>query len=767
MLPASLISWPGWRILNAFCISSMALCLTALHTAGVVHGQGSRVDYERAHNLRATTQGKVMKTRVEPHWFDAGRQFWYRNDLLEDEREFIRVQADTGKRELAFDHARLATALSAVTGVPQTATRLQIKDLIFGDNPTLRLTIRDTTWSVSLQNYTVTPWKPAEETKLPSDQSPANQATTTPEKQDIPQHRSPDGKWEAFFQKHNLFLRNRMSGEKHALSTDGNADIAYQGPVYWSPDSLKLVACRETKGQKHLVHLIESAPDDQLQPKLHSLDYLKPGDKIPQRFPQLFHVTTRQAVEISNTLFPNPWSIEHVRWSPDSHRFTFLYNQRGHQILRVIAVAADTGETGVLVNEESKTFVDYAYKTFLQFIDTSHELIWMSERNGWNHLYLLDARTGHFKHQITRGDWVVREVERVDSQKRQIWFWAQGIFPEQDPYYKHLCRVNFDGSGFVVLTHGNGTHQIQWSPNMRYFIDTYSRVDRPPISELRRADDGGLVTELERADETALRATGWLHPERFVATGRDGITDIHGIILRPSNFDPLKKYPVIEQIYAGPHDQFVPKEFQDHYRMQELAELGFIVVKIDGMGTNWRSKAFHDVCWQNLGDSGFPDRILWIRAAAAERPWMDLHRVGIYGGSAGGQSSTRAMLAHGDFYHVAVSDCGCHDNRMDKIWWNELWMGWPLGPHYEAQSNVTNARHLQGKLFLIVGELDRNVDPTSTMQVVDALIKADKDFDLLVVPGGGHGIAESRYGTRRRRDYFVRHLLGVEPRHEP
>ena len=284
---------------------------------------------------------------------------------------------------------------------------------------------------------------------------------------------------------------------------------------------------------------------------------------------------------------------------------------------------------------------------------------------------------------------------------------------------------------------------------------------------MRRTADGALVHELGRADVSELREAGWRPPQRFVAKGRDGETDIWGLIRRPSNYDPSKKYPVIEYIYAGPHGQHVPKSFRRVCTQDEITELGFIVVQIDGMGTNWRSRAFHDVCWQNLGDGGFPDRMLWIEAAAKEDPSMDLSRVGIYGGSAGGQNALRALLAHPDFYHVAVADCGCHDNRMDKIWWNEAWMGWPIGPHYEEQSNVTQAHRLEGKLLLFVGAMDENVDPASTMQVVDALIRADKDFDLLVIPGAGHGSAESAYGKRRRRDFFVRHLLGVEPRWEP
>jgi len=434
-------------------------------------------------------------------------------------------------------------------------------------------------------------------------------------------------------------------------------------------------------------------------------------------------------------------------------------------VLRIVAVDAQTGAARALVDERSTTFIDYAHKQFAHFVEETGEILWMSERDGWNHLYLYDGRTGTLKNPITRGPWVVRGVDRVDEARRQIWFRAGGIYPEQDPYYVHYARVNFDGSGLVLLTQGDGTHTLQFSPDRRYYIDTYSRVDLPPVHELRRSEDGALICELERADWSALLATGWRPPERFVAKGRDGQTDIYGVIYRPTNFDPHRRYPVIEEIYAGPQGAFVPKAFREFHGPQALAELGFVVVQIDGMGTSHRSKAFHDVCWKNLGDAGFPDRIRWLEAAAARYPWIDLSRVGIYGTSAGGQSALRGMLMYPDFYRVGVAICGCHDNRLDKIWWNELWMGWPVGPHYAEQSNVTQAHRLQGKLLLIVGEMDTNVDPASTMQVVDALIRADKDFDLLVIPGGGHGIG-GPYGVRRMRDFFVRHLLGVEPRRE-
>jgi dipeptidyl aminopeptidase/acylaminoacyl peptidase len=491
---------------------------------------------------------------------------------------------------------------------------------------------------------------------------------------------------------------------------------------------------------------------------LQAIDYRKPGDHIPVDQPQLFDVAAHKQIPVSKELFSNPWSISDVRWEPDSKRFTFLYNQRGHQVLRIVAVDAGTGAAQPIVDEQSRTFIDYTDKVFSEYLDDTGEIIWMSERDGWNHLYLYDARTGRVKNQITKGAWVVRGVDRVDKEQRQIWFRAGGIRPGQDPYYVHFCRVNFDGTGLTLLTEGDGTHTVEFSPDRRFLIDTWSRVDSPPVVELHRASDGELVCGLERADWSALLKTGWCAPERFTAKGRDGETDIYGVINRPTTFDPQKKYPVIENIYAGPQGSFVPKAFNSLNPMQELAELGFIVVQIDGMGTSNRSKKFHDVCWRNLVDAGFPDRILWMKAAAAKYPFMDLTRVGIYGTSAGGQNALAGLLTHGDFYKAGVADCGCHDNRMDKIWWNEQWMGWPVGPHYAEQSNVTLAHQLRGKLLLMVGELDKNVDPASTMQVVNALVKADKDFELLVLPGAGHGVASTPYGRRRLQDFFVRSL---------
>ena len=416
-----------------------------------------------------------------------------------------------------------------------------------------------------------------------------------------------------------MLLKSTSSDEQFALTRDGSEQDAYQPPFHWSPDGRKLVVLQQTAGQNREIYLIESSPNDQLQPKLRTVRYDKPGDRMPVARPRLFDLASRQQVPVAETLFPNAWSIDELRWHADSSRFTFLFNQRGHQVLRIVEVDAATGAARAIVDEQSATFIDYAHKQFTHYADATREIIWMSERDGWNHLYLIDADTGQVKNPITHGPWVVRGVERVDQQQRQIWFRAGGIRAEQDPYYVHLCRVNFDGSDLTVLTAGDGTHEWTFSPDGRWLIDTWSRVDQPPVTELHSADDGHLVCELERADCSRLLETGWRPPERFTAKARDGVTDIYGIIVRPTNFQSDRKYPVIEQIYAGPQDAFVPKAFSRLPGDYRLAELGFIVVQIDGLGTSCRSKAFHDVCYKNLVDAGFPDRILWMRSCRGDQ----------------------------------------------------------------------------------------------------------------------------------------------------
>lgn len=779
------------------------LCLaTLLVLTGALKAQGSAADYQRAEQVNQRFGNAVFRTQVDPQWLPGGARFWYRLAVAPGKMEWVLVDAATGaKRSFPSREELFKTLTPAERPTPETnSTSDNVPRRSRRTGPETSITFRnDSDKPLSLfwfdtagqrQAYGVVPpgqerdqhtfaghvWLVVDEhgkelaliegreggrsIVLDGKPLPAARATAPPR----PSLRSPDGQWEIFFREYNVWLRNVKSREEQRLSTDGSEADRYQPPFAWSPDSQWLVVMQTRPAQERKVHLVESSPADQLQPRLKTLDYLKPGDQIAQPRPRLFAVAKAAMVPVAVDLFPNPWSIDQLRWSADSRRFTFRYNQRGHQVVRLVAVDT-TGQASTIIEETSKTFIDYAHKGWHAWLDRRNEILWMSERDGWNHLHVFDAATGQHQRQLTSGPWLVRRIERLDEAAGQLWFWAMGIRPEQDPYHQHLCRINLDGTGLVILTAGDGTHTVRFSPDGKYLVDVWSRVDQPPVTELRDAATGGLVAELERGDATRLLQAGWQMPERFTAKGRDGKTDIYGIIIKPTNFDPAKKYPVIEDIYAGPQDAFVPKAWSPQARLVQLAELGFVVVKIDGMGTNWRSKAFHDVCWKNLADGGFPDRVAWLRAAAATRPWLDLERVGLIGGSAGGQNALAGLLHHGDFYRVAVADCGCHDNRMDKIWWNELWMGWPVDDSYERNSNVTAAGKLKGKLLLIVGELDTNVDPASTMQVVAALVKANKDFDLLVMPGVGHGAAGHPYAQRRLRDFLVRHLHGVEPRH--
>ncbi|MCL1893012.1 MAG: S9 family peptidase [Holophagaceae bacterium] len=720
--------------------------------------QGTKADYDRWSKIQELTRNKVYRGQVVPVWNKAGTSFLYSNYLPDGRTEWIRVESE--KKRPAIDENKFIPAMEKALGKAVDLKKTSIEALNFGEGTELTFRLDGKNWKIADPNaktYLITAGP-----ELQRLQQGQGRPRTPEARRD---HISPNGKYEAIVQDNNVLIREVDGQTAVFRSKDGNIGDRYNGQFFWSPDSRYLVAVRATIVPQRKVTFVETSPRDQLQPKVHENDYTKPGDPLPIPRPQLFDALEKKQIPTSDALAPNPYSITGIRWSENSSRFTYIFNQRGHQLQRLIAVDASSGSSRILAEETSKTFVHYSAKTWVDFLDNQDELVWMSEQSGWNHLYLVDGRTGNIKNPITKGNWVVRRVINLNKKNRTMILQVSGFRPGEDPYFLHYATVNLDGSGFRLLTEGEGTHIATFNENHTHFVDVWSRVNSAPVAELRRVSDGKVVLELEKADISDWQKTGIRMPEPFVTKGRDGKTDIYGIVCLPSNFDPNKKYPIIEYIYAGPHDSFVPKAFSPYNRnLQGMAELGFILVQIDGMGTSNRGKVFHDVCWQNLGDSGFPDRIIWIKEAQKKYPQMDLNRVGIYGGSAGGQSSTRALLAFGDFYKVAVSDCGCHDNRMDKIWWNEQWMGWPIGPHYEEQSNVTQAHNLTGKLMLIVGEVDTNVDPASTMQVADALIKADKDFDLIVMTSANHGSAESPYGRRRRADFFVRHLHGVEPR---
>lgn len=571
---------------------------------------------------------------------------------------------------------------------------------------------------------------------------------------------SPDGKSQVYLKDNNLWVK--LNGEERALTTNGDSTYYYSAWGSFSADGRYYATVRIKPAPKHYVYYVESSPKDRLEPVLHKQEYAKPGDSLNYRVPVIVEMATGRVIEPSTDLFKSQYQVTAPRWDADNEHVTFEFNERGHKTYRVLELSAKTGTVRTLIEEKNDKYINYNRQRRIDLQD-GKRIVWTSERDGRNHIYLYDRQKGQLIRQVTKGEYYVRGIQHVDEKAGIIYFSACGMNKSEDPYLIHYYKIGLNGKGLVCLTPEEGNHSVTYTEDMVYLIDTYSTVTTPPVTVLRSGKDGKILRTLETADITALEAVGWKAPEVFVAKGRDGKTDMWGLIQRPSNFDPNKKYPIIEYIYSGPGDQYVPKSFTPWlYYLQNMAELGFIVVQVDAMTTSYRTREFEEVCYKNLKDGGLLDRIAWIKAAAEKYPYMDIDRVGIYGCSAGGQNALAAVLWHGDFYKAAYAACGCHDNRMDKIWWNEQWMSYPIDSSYVECSNVENAYRLERPLMLVVGELDDNVDPASTMQVVNALEKAGKDFELVVIPGAHHTMGES-YGDHKRYDFFVRHLLGVDP----
>jgi dipeptidyl aminopeptidase/acylaminoacyl peptidase len=743
--------------------------LIAFVSCSMVQAQITRADEERAAGLVAKFQELTENVADIPSWVEDQDVMVY-SKTVPGGHTFVLVDAGTGAKQPAFDQARVAAALNKAAHTDFKPETLPFTHVDFSDHRTaIDFRFEQAPWRCDLTKYECA--KKTDAFHRPYHEDP--NAERLERNSLYKAQESPDKKWEALVENYNIVVRTPDQKQRYVLSTDGSEGNYYElSSIAWSPDSTHLVAYRIQPGYRRMVHYIESSPATQLQPLYSEMEYTKPGDTLDLQQPALFDIADKREIVVSSDLFPNPFELSSAVWWKDSRGFTFEYNQRGHQVYRVIEVDAKTGTPRTLIEEKSPTFIDYrplvasptdTGKKYRYDLADGKEIIWMSERDGWAHLYLVDGATGKFKQQITQGEWVVRAVNRVDEAKRQIWFEASGMRAGEDPYLMHGYRINFDGTGLTPLGDDPGSHHLEFSKDGKFYVDLVSTIDSPPVLTLYRTDGNVKMTELERGNIDKLKAAGWHAPEVFTAKGRDGKTDIWGVVWKPAHFDPKKKYPVIENIYAGPQGSFVPKTFST--RTEPLAELGFVVVQIDGMGTNNRSKAFHDVAFKDLKDAGFPDRIAWHKAYAAQHPWYDISRVGIFGTSAGGQSAMGALLFHPEFYKVAVSNSGCHDNRMDKIWWNEQWMSWPIGPQYSESSNVDNAWRLQGKLMLVVGEMDKNVDPSSTFQVVDRLEKANKMFDLLFAPGEDHGVRGPRgtYSQLKLQDFFIRNLLGQEP----
>lgn len=731
--------------------------------------QGTIDDYNRAYSLQEKFSAKnVYHWAQNIRWIDSTHVFSYSVQIPEGQR-FIVFNADENSKQEFLSEKEMNEALASIRPAGRERQR------------------RRGTPPFGGAGGGRTPFRQPQRHWMEVDEEQEQRLVT-----------SPDGKWEAWVEGYNLIVHEvgRPYSEKHHLTQDGTIGHYYSNRILWSPDSRKLFVCKRKAVEKRYAYYVESSPQDQLQPILHQQEYAKPGDDLPQFTPFIFVIDStaaHQTISVGEGALGMQYSLEWFRWTPDSRFVTMEYNQRGHKLYQLLAMDAETGQLTPLIEERSEKFVNYnrIWRHWL----SDGRLLWTSERDNWNHIYLygkksssLDikksSRNGLKKSsnqsllplggtgvglQVTHGSWCVRDVLHVDEEAEVIYFTASGVHPDEDPYNIHYFTIRFDGSGMQELTPEEGNHRAQFSYDRQYLVDTYSSPSQAPVTTVRKVSFTPLSTsasafqKIESSDISRLIENGWQAPEVFVAPGRDGKTSMWGIIQRPTNFDPSKKYPVIEYIYAGPGDAYTPKSFQPfNWNMTPLAELGFIVVQLDGMGTSWRGKEFEEVCYKNLKDAGFPDRKEWIRTAAEKYPYMDADNVGIFGASAGGQESTTAVLLHGDFYKAAYSSCGCHDNRMDKIWWNEQWMGYPVDSSYVECSNVYHASKLERPLMLVVGELDDNVDPASTMQVVDALVRAGKDFELVVLPGVHHTMGE-RYGEHKRYDFFVRHLLHVEP----
>lgn len=721
--------------------------------AASASAQGTAEDYQRAFQLSRKYSNAMTNGDVSAQAIRGTHRFWY---TVTENSGIAYKLVDAEKKNCSelLNPETLAKVIKEQTGENLNGKYLRLNNMWVDENNNAHFQLRKRHWTYNISSNELTKGDTIYD-------RPYRHWMVVPEEKDGVSL-SPDKKQEIFFKDNNLYIRDKESKEEKQLTSDGCEENYYSSYGSWSDDGRYYATVKIKPAPKRYVYFIESSPKDQLQPKLHKQEYAKPGDSLNFRVPVIIDVKTQKVTIPSTELFSSQYYVTAPQWDKDNKNVTFEFNERGHHHYRVLELSSETGKVRTIVEESSPKYVNYNRHFRYDFSDGS-KMIWMSERDNYNHLYLYDVKTGKVIRQITKGPWYVRGVQRVDEKNGVIYFSANGMNKDEDPYLIYYYKIGINGKGLKCLTPEEGNHKAVFTDDMKYLIDIYSTVQNPPVAVLRSSKDGKIIKTLEKADISKLEANGWKAPEVFVAKGRDGKTDMWGIIQRPSNFDPNKKYPVIEYIYSGPGDQYVPKSFTPmNWNMAPLAELGFIVVQLDAMGTSFRSKEFEEVCYKNLKDAGFPDRIAWIKAAAEKYPYMDSENVGIFGASAGGQESLTALLFHGDFYKAAYSSCGCHDNRMDKIWWNEQWMSYPIDSSYIECSNVENAYRLNRPLMIVVGELDDNVDPSSTIQVVNALQKAGKDFELVYLPGERHTMGGS-YGEHKRYDFFVKNLLKVSP----
>ena len=747
---------------------TLALC-AALAGAPFLSAQSvTEQDYARAESyLASATNALVYRASVSPNWLD-GDRFWY-GTRTRGGMEYVLVEPGAGRRSVAFDRSRVAEALSKALG--RTVDSGALPRLIRIEGKVLTFSVRDRALQCDLQEYSCT-------------------SAETDRRQRRGEVESPDGRYAAFIRQHNLWVRELDTDTELRLTTAGQERFGYatnnagwtrsETPVVlWSPDSRRIATFQHDArgvGDMFMVSTSVGRPD------LEQWPYPLVGDSLIFRISRVvIDLDGPRVVRLD--MPPDPHrstTSDHVadwdgrfldvQWSKDSGELAFVSSSRDHKqaTLRV----ADPGTGGVrdVLSERVDTYYESgAGAENWRVLFGSNEVIWFSERSDWGHLYLYDLASGELKHRITSGAWAVQQLRHVDEEARMLYFTAGGR-EEGDPYFHYLYRVSMDGGPVELLTPERGHHAVAFSPSGRYIVDSYSTYSAPPVTVVRD-QEGKVVVELERADIADLAASGWQPPVPFTVKARDGETDLFGLLYKPTEFDSTKSYPVLNYLYPGPQSGSVGSRSFRAARSdkQAVAELGFIVVEVDAMGTPGRSKSFHDAYYGNMGDNGLPDQITTIRQLAARHTWMDIDRVGIWGHSGGGFASAGAILRYPDFYKVAVSGAGNHDNRNYEDDWGEKWHGLlevhPDGTtNYDNQANHLLAANLKGKLLLAHGLMDGNVPASSTLLLVEALVEANKDFDLLVFPNGGHGFGSARtYWMRKRWDYFVRHLLGAEP----
>jgi dipeptidyl aminopeptidase/acylaminoacyl peptidase len=735
-------------------------------------------DYAHAESMmNYNTEPLVDHGSVRPNWLPDGR-FWFR-DVGAAGSSFILVDPAKKTQAAAFDQQKLAAALSSASGSHYDAGQLPFQSFSYTtDGGAIRFRVDGKRWKCDLGTYQCT-----EDT--PSGGEPAGGEFRRRGVADVVA--SPDGKKVAFIRDYNLWVRDVATKQETQLTTDGVKDFGYatdnagwthgDGPVLrWSPDSKKIATFQQDQRGVSDMYLVTTNVG---KPTLKTWKYAFPGDKdiiTIQRV--VIDVTAPKVIRLQ--VDPDPHratlsddiassgTFDDVDWSPDGRELAFVSTSRDHKIEKVRIADAQTGAVREVFGETVATQYESGQGSInWRYLPASGEFIWYSERDNWGHLYLYDAKTGQVKNQITKGDWVVTRLLRVDEKKRQLYFIADGRQAE-NPYFSELCRINFDGKGLTVLTPEPGNHVVTLSPDGNFFIDTYSKPDVPGVTVLRNID-GKLITTLAKTDVTRLVAAGWKPVTPFTVKAHDGTTDLYGLMFTPTHLDPHKKYPIIDYIYPGPQGGSVGSWSFAASRgdNQALAELGFVVIALEGTSNPLRSKSFHDMSYGNMAENTLPDQVAGIRQLAERFAYIDTNRVGIWGHSGGGFATAGAMFRYPDFFKVGIAESGNHDNRNYEDDWGERYDGLIDHSDYAAQANENLAKNLKGKLMLAHGLMDDNVPPENTLLVVEALEKANKDYDLVIFPNSPHGYGPySLYMTRRRWDYFVRNLLGVEPPHE-